>query len=110
MPWRFEPTSVRARAAALFAQAAQLGHTGACLNLGVMSANAEAGPADPTEAVKWWRLAQLAGSRDAAKFLARLEPQLTTEQRTAATERVRAWQEARRLTRDSQLVQLALTQ
>jgi TPR repeat protein len=97
-----------ARAAELFKRAALGGQAKACLNLGVMAVNGEEGPADLTEAVKWWRLAALMWSGEAIDYLARIDARITGGQRESAARKVREWQDARVSESEAQLVMLEL--
>lgn len=55
-----------------FEQAAHAGHALACINLGVMAAKGETGPADSELAAYWWTMAVMNGSSEGEKYLASL--------------------------------------
>ena len=96
------------RAQSLFEQAAQSGHEGALINLGVISINGENGTADPVAAQKWWMMAQLGGSKKGDELVKRSAPRLTAEQRADAAHQVHEWQEVRIKARAAQLPELTL--
>ena len=90
---RFQPRDVP-HAVALFEQAAHRNQPAALVNLGVIAANGENGPADLAAALKWWTLARLAGSREAGALIHRVGPRFQPTHQIAATALLRDWIQA----------------
>ena len=104
---RLQPRDI-GRAQTLFEQAAQNGHEGALINLGVISINGENGTTDPVAAQKWWVMAQLGGSKKGDDLVKRSAPRLTADQRASAAHQIHEWQEVQIKNRAAQLPELTV--
>ncbi len=80
------------QAVAWFRKAAEQGHAGAQLNLGVMYYNGQGVPKDEQMAYFWWLLASAQGHQNAAERRDIVERRLSSEQRAAAQASARNWQ------------------
>lgn len=72
-----------------FEKAARARHPAAMVNLGVIAAKGENGPADLVAAVKWWTQAFLAGSGDGANFLTRFGDRISAANRAKMIQELR---------------------
>ncbi len=82
-----------ARAAALLENAAKSRHREALYNLGAFANNGEIGPADRLAAYKWWMLAQLEGSKEAAEIMNSTSVRMSAKERADVIRAVQQWQD-----------------
>lgn len=82
-----------AKAAELFTKSAESGNARACINLGVIAINGEAGPSDLTKAVMWWLIAQSSGHGEAGAYLKRVASRLSPEATQTSKRLAEEWVE-----------------